>query len=124
MERSDTQPEVPPPAPEEEERKDMPSVIDKMMNMIMHLRHEIDVLWNRNAVLEKKLVEKNNAVCDTEGVAEEQPVLRSDEGDGEKAQRSSFDEDDGGKATEGVDDVCSPLRCLSPSEHGLEGAVV
>jgi hypothetical protein len=112
---SDTQPEVP-PAPEDE-RNDISSVVDKMMNMIMHLRHEIDVLWNRNTVLEKKLVEKSNAVCDTEGIAEEQPVLRSDEGDGEKAQRSSFDEDDGGKATEGVDDVCSPLRCLSPSEH-------
>jgi len=122
MERSDTL-DAPPPAPEEE-RNDIPNVIDKMMNMIMHLRHEIDVLCGRNAVLEKKLAVKENAVCDKEGVPEEQPVLRGDESNGEKAQRASVDENDGGEAVESVDDVCPEMRCLSPSEHGLEGAIV
>ena len=125
MERSDTLPvldDVPPPAPEEEVRNDVPSVLDKMMNMVMHLRHELEVLWNKNAMLEKELAKKNNALR-VEAGRDEQPVVRSDEGDGEETQQPPAHEGDGGEAVESAEDVRA-VECLSPSDHGLEGAIV
>jgi hypothetical protein len=136
MERSDTLPEpadvpsslapadVPPPAPEEDEvRNDVPSVLDKMMNMVMHLRHELELLWNKNAMLEKELAKKNNALR-VEAGRDEKPVVRGDEGDGEATQQPPADEGDGGEAVESVNDVRTQVECLSPSDHGLEGAIV
>ena len=125
MERSDTLPvldDVPPPAPEEEVRNDVPSVLDKMMNMVMHLRHELEVLWNKNAMLEKELAKKSNALR-VEAGRDEQPVVRSDEGDGEETQQPPAHEGDGGEAVESAEDVRA-VECLSPSDHGLEGAIV
>lgn len=135
MERSDTLPvpddaptalspaDVPPPAPAEEEvRNDVPSVLDKMMNMVMHLRHELEVLWNKNAMLEKELAKKSNALR-VEAGRDEQPVVRSDEGDREETQQPPAHEGDGGEAVESAEDVRA-VECVSPSDHGLEGAIV
>jgi hypothetical protein len=109
IERVDTHEDDP------ERRKDEGDILGKMMNMIFSLREELGKLWTRNAVLEKELSvlrPRENAVCDTTSLKEEQPVLCSDEGDGEKALQSSAYEGDGGKAVESIDDVCPEVKCI------------
>ena len=116
MERSDTHEDDP------EHRKDETDVIGKMMNMVLSLRNELSELWTRNAVLEKKLAEKDNALPPPES-GESKPVVCSHDCDGEEAQQPPVDEADGGEAVDCLEDTRA-VDCLSPSDHGLEGAIV
>jgi hypothetical protein len=98
-----------------ERRKDEGDVLAKMMNMITSLREELGKLWLRNSVLEKELSvlrPREDAVCDTTSLKEEQPVLCSNEGDRKEALESPAHEGDGGKADESVDDVCAEVKCV------------
>ena len=98
-----------------ERRKDEGDVIGKMMNMIGSLREELAKLWTRNSILENELSvlrPREDAVCDTTSVQDPQPLLRDYEGDGKEALQSPTHEGDGGKAVEGVDDVCPEVKCL------------
>jgi hypothetical protein len=107
MERVDTHEDDP------ERRKDEGDIIGKMMNMISSLRGELASLWTKNSVLEKELsILKPNAVLPPKSVQDEQPVLRGDEGDGEKALQPPSNEGDGGEAVKSVDDVCPEVKCL------------
>lgn len=94
-----------------EHRKDENDIIGKMMNMICSLRDELANLWTRNSVLESELSKlRPNAVCPCPSVKEEQPVLCSNEKDGEEALQSSAHEGDGGEAVKGDDDVCPEVK--------------
>jgi hypothetical protein len=109
MERIDTHENDP------ERRKDEGDILGKMMNMIGSLREELSKLWTRNAILEKELSvlrPREDAVCDCPSIKDEQPLLRSDEGDREKALEPSAHEGDGGKAVQSVDDVCAQVKCV------------
>jgi hypothetical protein len=116
MERSDTHEDDP------ERRKDEKDIVGKMMNMIMSLRQELAELWTKNAVLENKLADKNNALPPSES-GKEQPVVCGDDCVGEEAQQPPAHEDDGGEAVDCPEDTRA-LECVSPSDHGLEGAIV
>jgi len=107
MERVDTHENDP------EHRKDEGDIIGKMLNMIGSLREELGRLWNRNAVLESELSKlRPNAVLPPKSVQDEQPVLRGDESDGEKALQPPAHEGDGGEAVESNDDVCPKVKCV------------
>lgn len=108
MERIDTHEDDP------ERRKDEGDIIGKMLNMIGSLRQELGNLWNRNAVLEKELAElkPKDAVCSCPSVQDPQPLLCGDESNRQETLQPSADEGDGGKAVQGVDDVCSKVACV------------
>lgn len=109
MERIDTHENDP------ERRKDEGDIIGKMMNMIGSLREELSKLWTRNAILEKELSvlrPREDAVCDTPSVQDPQPVLCGDESNRQETLKPSADEGDGGKAVQGVDDVCAQVKCV------------
>jgi hypothetical protein len=72
--------------------------------------------------LENKLADKNNALPPSES-GEKQPVVCGDDCVGEEAQQPPVDEADGGKAVDCLEDTRA-VDCLSPSDHGLEGAIV
>ena len=116
MERSDTHEDDP------ERRKDEKDIVGKMMNMIMSLRQELAELWTKNAVLENKLAGKDNALPPSES-GKEQPVVCGDDCVGEEAQQPPAHEDDGGEAVDCPEDTRA-VECVSPSDHGLEGAIV
>jgi hypothetical protein len=109
IERIDTHEDDP------ERRKDEGDIIGKMMNMIVSLREELGKLWTRNAVLEKELSvlrPRENAVCDTTSLKEEQSVLCSNEGDRKEALESPSHEGDSGEAVESADDVRPEVKCV------------
>jgi hypothetical protein len=107
MERSDTHENDP------EHRKDEQDVLGKLLNMIGSLREELGKLWSRNAVLEKQLAvlrPREDAVCDCSSVQDPQPLLCGDKSDRQETLQPSADEGDGGKAVQGVDDVCAKVE--------------
>jgi hypothetical protein len=109
MERIDTHEHDP------ERRKDEGDILGKMMNMIGSLREELSKLWTRNAVLEKELADlrpREDAVCHSSSVQDPQPLLCGDESDRKETLKPSADEGDGGKAVQGVDDVCPEVKCV------------
>jgi hypothetical protein len=107
MERIDTHEDEP------ERRKDEGDIIGKMLNMIGSLREELSKLWTQNAVLEKELAvlkPKEDAVCSCSSVQDPQPLLCGDESNRQETLQPSTDEGDGGKAVQGVDDVCPKVE--------------
>jgi len=109
IERMDTHEQDP------ERQKDEGDILGKMMNMIGSLRAELEKLWVRNSVLEKELSvlrPREDAVCDTTSVQDPQPILCDNEGDRKEALKPAPYEADGREAVEGVDDVCSKVKCL------------
>ena len=109
MQRIDTHEDEP------ERQKDEGDIIGKMMNMIGSLRDELAKVWTKNSVLEEqlsKLRPKEDAVCDSSSLKQEQPVLRDDESNRKEALEPTPHEVNGREAVESVDDTRTEVKCL------------
>lgn len=109
MERIDTHEEDP------ERVKTEDDLVGKMMNMIGSLRAELEKLWVKNSILEKEITElrpREDAVCDSTSVKQEQPLLRDHEEDRKEALDPTPYERDGGEAVASVDDVRAEVKCV------------